>query len=686
MALSKSSRKRQARLTFTPLPSSSPATKGYHKQIQERAAAVSLDSSPGPSRRRRFGGNDVPQMDGGSDSMPTPAASAQRKGNQVVESSDSDSEPVRSTQRRLSTQDKVISKTRTKQQRLDFSSARDADSFSSPVKLSSPSRPQTSRAGMFGTQRSRAVMHISSDESEDLPSPGKLMQKKDKKKSSSIRTRSAPVTRSTQMVAVNSNSEGDNIVVSSGPPDRIEQESGDEEDDMPTTAGRQKRKRARRGSHNSFISSSPPRAVDSDSDLEIIEAPRKRVRRHDSDNEESEPETPKRKLRRSRKALQQEKDDLAEDVEFLEPSSDVEDSARKPRNTQTAAKSARQQALEKLKRRRSGLETEVEQQEVEDEGLNDNEDFDDEREIADYNADYINDNSRHISSSFMFNEDENDQDFIEEDNEETLGMADDIPLEFTSVAYRKPKELFPYAIEWMVQKKINPAFEKHDGLYDLTFRKLDDEVKGLAGSKFTSAAWTPNFTVALKSRPDIAYKPIDRNSGEHWMRDSCDACNRSNHPATYQIQFQGKPYNRQTLEEVGRAEEDEDDSSEDEDTEDAGDQPAYDANGQQIPPANTIYYVGKFCMSNAQTAHALQHWRFHLNEWVVDWLDREGYNAAARVVRRDRWSTEKRCKEANKITDRMQQEGVIKGLWNEFQNNIDEARNSKQGRYRFDSP
>jgi hypothetical protein len=525
---------------------------------------------------------------------------------------------------------------------------------------------------------------ISSDELDELPSPGKLVQKKqDKQEAGTMRTRSAPVTRSTQTVTVDSDSEGDNIVVSSGPADRIEQESEDEEDDMPTTAGKQRRKRARRGSQNSFISSSPPRAIESDDDLEIIEAPRKRARRKESDNE-SEPETPKRKLKRSRKALQREKDDLAEDVEFLEPSSDVEDSARKPRNTQTAAQSARQQALEKLKRRRSGLAVDIEQNEN---GEGEEEDeAEDEDEDADYNADYINTGpSMPMSSARMFNADENDEDFIEEDNEDPLGVPDDLPLEFTRYASMKPKELFKYAIEWIVQKKINPAFERQDGLYDLTFRKLDDEVSGLA-SKFTSAAWTPQFTVALKSRPDIAYEPIDRNSGEHWLRDSCDACNRSNHPATYQIQFQGKPYNRQTLEEVGGNEEDEDDSSEDDNTEDAGDQPAYDANGQQIPPENTIYYVGKFCMSNAQTAHALQHWRFHLNEWVVDWLDKEGYNADAQVVRRDKLSTKKRRKEANKITDRMEQEGVIKGLWKEFYHNIDEARNSKQGRYRSDSP
>jgi hypothetical protein len=144
----------------------------------------------------------------------------------------------------------------------------------------------------------------------------------------------------------------------------------------------------------------------------------------------------------------------------------------------------------------------------------------------------------------------------------------------------------------------------------------DDEVKGLAGSKFTSAAWTPEFTVALNARPDIAFESIDRNSGEHYLRDHCDACNRSKHPATYQIQFQGKPYHRQTLEDLPRNNDDDGSSSSDNENESAGNEPDYDANGQEISSEMTIFYCGKFCTANAKTAHALQHWRYHLNEWV----------------------------------------------------------------------
>lgn len=97
----------------------------------------------------------------------------------------------------------------------------------------------------------------------------------------------------------------------------------------------------------------------------------------------------------------------------------------------------------------------------------------------------------------------------EEDEEGPLGVPADIPIEFTRYASLKPKELFKYAVDWMLQKHINPAFEKRDPLYDLTFRKLDDEAQGLAGSKFTSSAWTPAFKYALEARPQMEVLELD---------------------------------------------------------------------------------------------------------------------------------------------------------------------------------
>lgn len=90
-------------------------------------------------------------------------------------------------------------------------------------------------------------------------------------------------------------------------------------------------------------------------------------------------------------------------------------------------------------------------------------------------------------------------------------------------------------------------------------------------------------------------------------------------------------------------------------------------------------------MANAETAHALQHWKIHLYEWVIEWLQSTGYSSPENIVKRDRWSERKRRKHANKIVDDMESQGKIKSLYNEFKSEIDKARISKQGRWDNDA-
>jgi hypothetical protein len=482
-----------------------------------------------------------------------------------------------------------------------------------------------------------------------------------------------------------SSDEHEDTVVGGGhsAPIPIESEN-DNTDEMPTTAGKQarKRRRQRRGSHSSFITSSPPVMVESDSEVEEVTRRRKRRRQELSDEEEGEDEpiTPKRRrLKKPRELDEQEREELAEDLDGLRDSDDEENEipAHTPRSTQ---KTARKTALEQLKRRRSGIQQDGQSSDAQDDeaGSDEVEEIEEEEE-----------DERPMSIARFFREDQYDAAFVDEDeDEDPLGIPEDMPIEYTRYASMRAKELFKYAVEWMVQKKINPAFQMTDQIYRLTFRKLNDETNGLVGSKFKSSAWTADFAHALLARPDIAYEPIDRNSAEHCMRDHCDACNRTNHPATFQIQFQGKPYYPETLENVGANDgydDDDNDSSSDGSVQDdeADDRPAYDAEGKEIPPEARVFYVGKFCMKNASTAHALQHWRYHLNIYVVDYLRRQGYLAAGKIVERDQWSTQKRRKHANKVVDRMEAEGVVKSLWQDFKNNLDEARTAKQGRGRW---
>nr|POF14320.1 uncharacterized protein c17h9.06c [Quercus suber] len=721
--MARSKRNYQSRLTFTPLPSSSPASKGYPQQVRDRAAAVSFESSPSPAKRRRVdhgGGVESIVVAGranGAKGNPSVTAGSRQNYSSASDSEGEDSDPVRSTQRSQRT-----SRRRFKQRRLEFGNARSPESFDTPIRLAPSSLPHSSstRSGMFASQgRNNKVLEESSGDESDVsgksssPDQGSTVAKGSRRRQDGVRTGaeegSKELRPSQAPVAIGSDGEEENIVISSSRTKgrHLQDES---EDEMPSTIGKLPRqhstkKQKRRNSLDDFISSSPPQAV-SDDDVIIIAKPienvveaasesdevtqtsRKRRRPVVSDKSESEDEdtplvTPRRRrLKRPKQLTQTEKDDLEDDLNFLRPSSD-EEISRAPRSTQSTQKSARMQALEKLKQKRAGqVETISEEGDGGSNGL-----VDDEDDFGEADQDDAVDEVQITSSRQMFRETEEDEDFIEEEPEDgVLGVPEGIPLQFTRYGSMKAKQLFKYAIEWMVQKKINPAFQMTDEIYTLTFNKLDDEVQGLAGSKFTSSAWTPEFTIVMKARPEIIYNRMDRSGLAGLLHDKCDACNRSGHPATYEVQFDGKPYHIRTLEEVGGNDED-DDESNDEDESDDGSSvqnkygPQYDSHGHALPATDKIYYVGKFCMANAQTAHALQHWRIHLNDWVVDWLTKQGYNAPAEVVKRDKLSVRKRRKIANKIVDRMDKEGVVKQLYREFRGNIDVARESKQGRF-----
>ena len=256
--------------------------------------------------------------------------------------------------------------------------------------------------------------------------------------------------------------------------------------------------------------------------------------------------------------------------------------------------------------------------------------------------------------------DEYEEDFVVEDQEDTIGAPlgiTDMPFEYTRHAHKKPLAHFKDVVEWMVHNKLNPAFPRDDACYRVAFYKLDDQVQGLAGSKFVSAAWGGPFLKALKSRPELAYVEV---SGvvriEH-----CAACNKSNHPAKFQLIFSGKPYDRHTLE-------DESDTS--------------DPDVEEAEPQDT-FYCGRTCCANAETAHALHHWRYALNHWVLKWLADEGYITAEKILQRERWSTKRKSQYANNVVDSMEATGQVKRLYREFNENLQAARHVRNDHYTY---
>lgn len=266
--------------------------------------------------------------------------------------------------------------------------------------------------------------------------------------------------------------------------------------------------------------------------------------------------------------------------------------------------------------------------------------------------------------------DVDEDDFVVDDSAEHIGMPHpDIPLEFTSYASRKPRELFVHVIDWLVKNKISPAFDRHDPLWDLAFKKLDDEVKGQAGSRLISAAWNETFVRTLKARPQLRVVRLPGDE-EDYIR-TCDACNRTNHPAQYDFHFSGKAYYHQTLEAV--------DNSDDENDDNDNDAASLDSKNRALPSAHQHFYLGRYCAANAEMGHKLTHWRFHLNQNLLTYLEEQGVLSADKIIARDKKNHTKREREAEMIVDTMRDTGIVDDLWREFKNDMDDARIGMDG-------
>ncbi|KAK3295739.1 uncharacterized protein B0H64DRAFT_153115 [Chaetomium fimeti] len=274
-------------------------------------------------------------------------------------------------------------------------------------------------------------------------------------------------------------------------------------------------------------------------------------------------------------------------------------------------------------------------------------------------------------------------DFVIDDDDAPLGVPDeayqDMPLEFTRHSQKSLKEYFRDAIEWLVQFMVNPEFPKEHAVYHMAWKKLDDEVQGLATSKFASAAWKKEFIMALRARP--YFNNVELSKGDMAEVQHCGACGRTGHPAKYLMTFTGAPYykNITNLERFLQPV-DMDSESDSGSGSNAHDD---DENGNSIPKEDTEWFVGAVCNSNAETTHDLMHWKKGLLVFVDTRLHIEGYMDSAKVVERERMDPQERNDLVDKIMNHWEKNGMVKALYQEFKGTIEKARNKPtSGRYR----
>ncbi|RAK97125.1 uncharacterized protein BO80DRAFT_448646 [Aspergillus ibericus CBS 121593] len=421
------------------------------------------------------------------------------------------------------------------------------------------------------------------------------------------------------------------------------------------------RRKLRRG-----MAPQPAIVVDDDGSEEepVLSSPIKRRRRNVSSDV---PQTPRRKLG-------QDELDIEEDLEDLQDSV-VKDTRTRGRLA-NSARAQRQQHLEALRRRRAGKtgsDTEQSKDDSEAPGSSESESEDEgEAESEEGTPDpqprlreRLEDSD--VESAIASNDDLDryEDDFVLEDDDDTLGAPtglEDIPIEFSRHAYKQLKDYFQDAVEWMVHNQLNPAFPRSDPVYEVAFNKLEDEVKGRTGSQLVSSVWNANFRRALLARPQIEITTFPTIE-DH----PCDACNRSKHPASFDIKLYGRAYSLETLEPFSSDDSDEERDEDDDDQE-------RDRDGHILPDENTRFFLGRHCKNKATLAHTLTHWRFHLNEWVTGYLEHQGHLSDTAVVRRNNWSQKRQIKNAVRVFNSMVQTGEVKKLWRDFHINLRTAR------------
>ncbi|PWY81374.1 transcription factor IIIc-like protein [Aspergillus eucalypticola CBS 122712] len=479
--------------------------------------------------------------------------------------------------------------------------------------------------------------------------------------------------------------------------------------------GSLKRKRTDVSSSESPSATPQKPAADSESDAdEVVPASRRKLRRgvapqpalvaDDSDSEEELVISPKKRRTRNaspdvpqtpRRELKQDELDIEEDLQALQDSV-VKDTRTRGRLA-NSARAQRQQHLEALRRRRAGKtasdteesKSDLEQPETGD-GDGDSDGDDDNGSEQEDEPETHEENPKRkpqfrtrleesdVESAIASNDDLDryEDDFVLEDDDDTLGAPtglEDIPIEFSRHAYKQLKDYFQDAVEWMVHNQLNPAFPRSDPVYEVAFSKLEDEVKGRTGSQLVSSVWNAKFRRALLARPQIeitTFPTIENHP--------CDACNRSGHPASFDIKLYGKAYSLKTLEPLTDDDSDDDDDDDDDDKEEDehedDNHEERDRDGHILPDENTRFFLGRHCKNKATLAHTLTHWRFHLNEWVTGYLEHQGYLSETRVVERSHWSTKKKTKYAVKAVESMITNGEVKKLWRDFHINLRTAR------------
>jgi hypothetical protein len=399
------------------------------------------------------------------------------------------------------------------------------------------------------TKTKQTHITLSDDSSDQMPLPRSRPKQRSRGFIGSSR-------KSSRLSAFSDDEDSDDIVTTSPPKRRQRKiiqphEDEDEDDDEPINSSRPRRQPNAQDleddSDDPIISPlKRQRPIAESDDSDMVSSPLKRRRPALESDDSDVVSTP---LKRTRKT-QLEMDDSSDSDDLPSPSKipSKRDSATPTRHTRQAKtrrhRTEREKTMELLKRKRAGEDIEELTETSESEEGDSEQEFQELSNFEDESEEEAEEPVRKPArkKTGESGEDDSDSDFIVEDDEGALGVPDpallDIPLQFTHAAHKPMKEHFKDAVEWMVHKKVNPAFVRNDPLYIQAFKKLDDEYGGYAKSKFISSQWTNAFTKAITARPTMEVRQLALGEGIDMLRET--KCDGKSFPERYYCSFRPK--------------------------------------------------------------------------------------------------------------------------------------------------
>lgn len=87
------------------------------------------------------------------------------------------------------------------------------------------------------------------------------------------------------------------------------------------------------------------------------------------------------------------------------------------------------------------------------------------------------------------------------------------------------------------------------------------------------------------------------------------------------------------------------------------------------------------CSDKAFQAHKLIHWRYSLNQAVIETLEEDGHLSDRKIAKRERSTADERWEYADKIVQDWKTKGIIAELYREFKKMMETARAYEPRRY-----